>query len=305
MTADIVTVFGGTGFLGRAIVRHLLNAGYSVRVAARNPRAVEFGNVPGRVDYCPVDVRDEAAVLGALEEVNAAVNAVGLYTERGSQRFHTIHVSGAERVAQAAAAAGVASLVHISGIGASSTSASAYVRARAGGETAVRAAFPAAVILRPSVLFGPGDALLGALASVTRLPVVPLFGDGRAKLQPVHVEDIAAAVEQALARHCTGVYELGGARVYSYREIVQAILARAGRRRALLPVPFPVWRSLAATLSVLPNPPLTSSQVVLMQRDNIVGEDVATFADLSIEPRGLESVLPALEPHRGSKPDTG
>lgn len=295
MTANTVTVFGGTGFLGQAIVRRLMRAGYRVAVAARTPRAVDIADANGGVVYRRVDVRDDEAVGQALHEADAAVNAVALYTERGGQRFDAIHVAGAERIARAAAAAGVTSLVHISGIGVSSASASAYVRARANGEQAVRAAFPGAAVLRPSVLFGPGDAFLGALNSVGRLPVIPLFGDGRVKLQPVHVEDIAAAVEQALARRCAGVYELGGRRVGSYREIVRAVLELQGRRRPLLPVPFPIWRLLAEAMSVLPNPPLTRDQVVLMQRDNVVGGDAATFADLNIEPRGLASVLPALD----------
>src|SRR5699024_878302 len=186
MTADIVTVFGGTGFLGRAIVRRLLEAGCTVRLAARNPHASATADTCGRLVCCPVDIRDDTAVRSALNGATAAVNAVGLYSEHGDQRFRAIHVDGAARVAQFAAAADLAVLVHISGIGSSTTSASPYVRARGEGEQAVRAQFPAAAIVRPSVLFGPDDAFLQALTAVTRLPLVPLFGTGATRLQPVH-----------------------------------------------------------------------------------------------------------------------
>lgn len=299
LQARTVTVFGATGFLGQVIVRHLIRAGCTVRVAARNPGRLDVSKANGSVVQYTADVREDAAVLKAVQGAHAVVNAVGLYTERGEQTFHNIHVNSAERIARAAASAGVESLVHVSGLGASMASKSAYVRARAAGEKKVQQAFPAATILRPSVLFGPDDAFLSALESITKLPLIPLFGDGEVKLQPVHVEDIASAVEKTLLPGCAGVYELGGAQVYSYRDIVQAMLARTGRHGHLLPVPFAVWHVLAAGMAVLPEPPLTSNQVMLMQSDNVVREDVATFADLDLEPRGLDSALPAIAANAG------
>lgn len=287
-------MFGGTGFLGRAVVRRLAANGVRVRVAARNPRAPDGAGE--LIEHDTVDVRDEAGVAAALEGAEAAVNAVALYVEHGDERFGAVHVGGAERIARLARKARVTGLVHVSGIGAHVTSESAYVRARARGEAAVRAAFPA-VVLRPSVLVGAGDAFVSMMRAITRLPVIPLFGNGRMKLQPVHVDDVAAAAVRALERPSAAgrVFELGGARTYSYREIVRSVLERTGRRgRVLLPVPFPAWKALAALASVLPQPPLTRDQVLLMQADNVVGDRAAGFAELDIEPRDLEHVLAQL-----------
>ncbi|MHB0774890.1 complex I NDUFA9 subunit family protein [Halomonas sp. WWR20] len=291
MAKRIVTVFGGTGFLGRRVVRRLAEAGIDVRVAARHLRHVDVPDATGTVEFRRTDVRDEASVVQALQGADAAVNAVSLYVERRDLRFEDIHVAAAERIARLATQAGVSILVHISGLGVSTTSASSYVRARAQGERQVRAAFPEAVVLRPSVIFGPGDAFLSALEGITRLPVIPLFGDGRVELQPVHVGDVAAAVErvQGWPAAAGRVFELGGARAYRYRDIVQAVLKSRGRRRPLLPIPFAVWHRLAALASLLPNPPLTRDQVTLMENDNVVGTD--TFAALGITPRSLEAAL--------------
>lgn len=288
-----VTVFGGTGFLGGAVVRRLHAAGTPVRVAARHPGSPaadgDGGTAAGRV----ADVRDEDAVARAVAGAAAVVNAVGLYVERGGATFEAVHVEGAARVARCARAAGVERLVHISGIGADPRSRSRYVAARGRGEARVRDAFPDAVILRPSVLFGPGDAFLRTLDAVTRLPAIPLFGAGATRLQPVHVDDVAAAVARVLDDPGTAgrTYELGGAHVQSYRAIVEAVLAHHGRRRPLLPLPFAAWRLLAALASVLPTPPLTRDQVTLMEADSVVGPGVGTFADLGITPRGLADVL--------------
>lgn len=293
MAHDLITVFGGTGFLGRAIVRHFVESGVAVRIAARHPSAPEFAGASNQIELQSADVRDENSVAEAVNGATGVVNAVGLYVEKGKATFDTIHVEGAERIARRAREANIRKLVHISGIGADPGSASKYVRARAHGEQRVQSAFPEAVILRPSVLFGPNDAFLGALKTVTRLPVVPLFGKGTTRLQPVYVEDVARAVLQALETPGAAgrIFELGGAQIYSYRDILERVLAHFSRRRLLLPVPFPIWRLLARISSLLPNPPLTRDQVILMETDNVVGTGAGTFGDLGIEPYSLEQML--------------
>ena len=292
-TRPLIAVFGGSGFLGRFIVRRLAEAGMDVRVVARNPATIGAGETYGRIESRPADIRDEAAVRAALDGADGAVNAVSLYVETRHARFDAVHVDGAERLARLTGEAGLRTLVHISGIGVDTASPSAYVRARARGEDAVRAAFPAAVILRPSVIFGPGDAFLSTLASIARAPVIPLFGAGRMQLQPVHVDDVARAVVRAVDEPATRgrVFELGGAEILSYREILQAVLEHSGRRRPLLPVPFPVWHLIATLAAVLPQPPLTRDQLILMKADNTVRPDAATFRDLDITPRALTTEL--------------
>lgn len=293
MTNHLITVFGGTGFLGRVIVRQLLASGMTVRIAARHPSAPDLAGTDGQIELQSADIRNKDSVAQALSEATGVVNAVALYVEQGKATFQAIHVEGAERVARQSREAGIRSLVHISGIGADPASPSKYVRARALGEQRVHQALPDAVILRPSVLFGPHDAFLGSLKAVTRLPVVPLFGKGTTRLQPVYVEDVARAVLRALEtpEAAGSIFELGGARIYSYREIVERVLAHLGRRRLLLPVPFAVWRLLARLASLLPNPPLTPDQVMIMENDNVAGSGVDTFDDLGIEPHSLEQML--------------
>jgi uncharacterized protein YbjT (DUF2867 family) len=234
--------------------------------------------------------------------VPAVVNAVGLYVERGADTFEAVHVEGARRVGELAAATGVARLVHVSGIGVEGSSPSAYVRARARGEGAVREAFPGATVLRPSVLYGPGDALLSTLDAMSRLtPALPLFGRGETRLQPVHVDDVAAAVARVLedAGSAGQVYELGGPRAWTYRALVEAVLRHRGRRRALLPVPFLTWELIARVLAPFPDPPLTRDQVALMRADNLVTPGAPGFAELGLSPRDLEEALPeCLAPRR-------
>lgn len=294
MNDRLITVFGGTGFLGRAILHRLLEAGVRVRAAARNPQFPGEDEFDERVERCPADIRDRDDVARAVDGATGVVNAVSLYAERAGATFDAIHVEGAANLARGVREAGVERLVHVSGIGVDEHSPSAYVRARARGEQRVREIFPEAVILRPSVLFGPHDAFLGALKSVTLAPVIPLFGKGDTRLQPVYVEDVALAVEQSLDNpEAPGrVFELGGAEVLTYREAVEAVLAHLGRRRLLLPMPFAAWRLLAAVTSVLPGPPLTRDQVILMQADNMVSGDRPGIADLGIEPHGLRGALP-------------
>ncbi|WP_018866190.1 MULTISPECIES: complex I NDUFA9 subunit family protein [unclassified Thioalkalivibrio] len=289
-----ITVFGGTGFLGRATVHELLDAGHTVRIASRRLVLPDSLQNHPRVEHCRADIRDDADVARAVEDARGVINAVSLYVEQRNLRFTTIHVEGAARLARAARNAGLERVVQISGIGADSRSPSSYIRARAQGEAAVLHEFPNAVIVRPSVLFGPGDAFLRNLAGLAPLPVIPLFGRGTTRLQPVHVSDIA----RALARLCADeppthpIYELGGPDILTYRQIVALVLTHLSRKRPMLPIPFTVWHALAALGSLLPNPPLTRDQLYLMQQDNIANPTLGTFADLGITPHSLEQSLP-------------
>ncbi len=290
----LVTVFGGTGFLGRRIVARLLEQGCAVRVAVRHPeRARTEQQGPGQLKAVEANVRDEEGVAAALEGAQAAVNAVSLYVEHGEVTFQEIHVEAAGRVARLGRAAGLDRLVHVSGIGSRPDSPSPYVRSRAAGEAAVRKGFGSATLLRPSVLFGPGDAFLSTLVRLVRLPVAPLFGRGETRLQPVFVDDVAAAAAGALDA-AGGLYELGGPRVYSYRELVETVARAGGRRPLLLPVPFPLWSFGAQLFSVLPNPPLTSDQLALLKEDNVADEQAKGLAALGVDPTPVEDVLPLL-----------
>ncbi len=294
MSERKITVFGGTGLLGSAVVRQLAGDGHRIRVAARTADSATFAGLD-ESSWQPIacDIRDEGSVTRALDGADAAVNAVSLYVEKGGLTFEAIHVDGAGRIASRAREAGLERLIHISGIGSHVQSPSSYVRARAHGEAATREAFADATILSPSVLCAPGEGFLATMDAVTRLPVVPLFGRGDMRLQPVAVRDVARAVAEAIARPETRgrTFELGGAGVYSYRQIVQTILQHHGRKRMLMPWPMPLWHAMAAMLSVLPNPPLTRDQLHLIQEDNVVVQDAASFAELGLEPESLEEIL--------------
>ncbi len=295
MTPGPVTVFGGSGFLGRRIVARLSEAGVEVRVAVRHPERASFRPGNGRVEALRADISEESGVARAVQGSASVVNAVGHYVERRGATFHAIHGQGALHVARQASRAGVGRLVHVSGLGADPASDSRYVRARGVGERLVRDAFAGVTILRPSVIFGPDDSLLNKLAGIARQsPVLPLFGTGGTRLQPVFVGDVAEACVNVLAEPRTEgrVYEIGGPRVYAYRELAGLVLQRIGRRPATIPVPFLVWDMLAAAMALHPDPPLTRDQVTLMKRDNVVGEGAPGLSDLGIEPTPLEEVLP-------------
>lgn len=290
-----VAVFGGTGFLGRRIVDVLLEGNWPVRIVSRHPkRPAAVSATQSPVETVQADIQDEASVKRAVEGAHAVVNAVSLYVEKGGNRtFDAVHVQGAERLARLCREAKVNRLVHISGLGTETDSDSAYVRARAKGDQRVLEQFPNATLLRPSVLFGPDDSLLAAIDTATLMPLVPLFGQGNSLLQPVFVGDVAAAVHSALAQEDTQgkIYELGGAEVYRYKDLVKQVARHRHRKRLELPVPFSIWRALAQLAAILPNPPLTRDQVILMEKDNRVGDNTLNFHDLGINPRSLSELL--------------
>jgi NADH dehydrogenase len=299
MGNKLVTVFGGSGFLGRHIIESLVDQGARVRVAVRHPERATFpGSFAdgGQFKAVYADVRDETSTALALSGSDAVINAVSLYVERGDETFEAVHVEGARHVARQSSIAAVERLVHISGIGSDATSQSRYVRARAHGEAAVIQVFDGAIVLRPSVLFGPGDVFFSLLAKMAeRMPLLPLFGDGRAKLQPVYVGDVAKAVTKVLAEPTSAgqLYELGGPKTYTYRALLQLVSRQIGRRSLLLPVPFLIWEILAGVMSLFPSPPLTRDQITLMKRDNVADRGALGFADLDIEPTAVEDVVPA------------
>jgi NADH dehydrogenase len=293
-----VSVFGGTGFLGRRLVRRLAAGGATLRIAVRSPdrsRSVLRAADLDRVTALRADVRDPASVAAAVAGVDAVVNVVSAYVEKRGVSFESVHVQGARTLAQEAAAAGVARLVLVSGIGADPQSKSPYIRARGRGELVVRQAFPGATIVRPSAMFGPGDALFGTLADIARLlPVVPLIGGGRARLQPVYVEDVAEGIVRMLAdRESAGrTYELAGPGVYTLRELVGFALRLIDKRRLLVPVPFAVAEIQARLFELLPSPPLTTSQVDLLRVDNLASGALPGFSDLDIRPKPVEDIVP-------------
>ena len=291
---EVITVFGGTGFLGRRLVRALLARGVTVRVAVRHPARADFPDAGDRLQPIAADVTEPASVQAAIRGAGAVANAVALYVERGGATFRTVHLDGARRVAEVAAAEGAARLLHISGIGSDPNAASPYVRFRGLGEVAVREAFPGATVFRPSVMVGAGDAFLTTLSRlVRRVPVLPLFGAGGTRLQPAYVGDVAEAAATALAGpdRRPGVHELGGPQVQTYRELVELVMRHYGRRRLLLPVPFPVWEGLAAASRVLPAPPLTEGQVALMKRDNVADPALPGLETLGVTPTPVAEVL--------------
>jgi NADH dehydrogenase len=296
MDLPIVTVFGGTGFLGRRVVRRLRGQGFGVRIAVRRPARVHdlFGRDDPRIEAVAADVSDGPSVASALAGVYGVVNAVSLYVERGGATFQSVHVGAARQVASRARLAQVERLVHVSGVGADPASPSLYIRKRGEGEHAVRDAFPDAVLMRPTVMFGPDDAFLSRLLELLRrFPVFPLFGRGETRLQPTYVEDVAEAVARVLRRadQRGPTFECGGPVVYHYKALIRAIAGAAGRRPLLLPVPFVAWRALARVLELSPTTPITVNQVELMQFDTIASPELPGLADLEITPEPLESVL--------------
>ena len=292
MDNGIVCVFGGTGFLGRRIVRHLRDQGFSVRVASRHPGRTRtlFAN-QDLLEPVRADVEDEHSVAAAVVGARGVVNAVSLYLERGGRTFRSVHVRAAASVAAQARRAGVRNFAHVSGIGADAGSDSPYIRSRGEGELAVQTAFPGAKIVRPAVMFGPDDAFLTVMVKLLQtLPVFPMFGAGRTRLQPVSVEDVGEAIARVF-EHDAAVYELAGPRTYDYEDLLRNIARQAGIKPLLLPVPFPLWHTLGRVAELLPTPPLIRNQVELMRIDTVASAATPGLAALGISPQPLEEVL--------------
>ena len=294
----LVTVFGGTGFLGRRAVRHLRDAGFTVRIASRHPER-NPSLVPGgtsNIESVKADINDDGSILAAIRDAVAVVNAVSLYVEHGRDTFHSVHVEAAERLARLARQSGLQRIAHLSGIGSDPRSTSSYIRSRGEGEEAVRQVFPDATMIRPAVMFGPGDAFVTPLLKMLRVvPIFPTFGRGQTRLQPAYVEDVAEAIARALRlSHAASAYELAGPRIYTYEELLRTIAAGAGRTPLLLPFPFALWRAVGYAAKILPNPPITLSQVELMRIDNIASPSAPGFDALGISPQAIEEILPQI-----------
>jgi uncharacterized protein YbjT (DUF2867 family) len=304
----LVTVFGGSGFVGSQIVRALAKRGLRIRVAVRNPgrgyRLRMLGDV-GQIEIVQANLRHPVSVARALEGAEGAVNAVGVLYESGRQKFHTLHAMGVRTVAEAARARGVSRFVQVSAIGADPQSPAKYARTKAIGEAAVRDVIPSAVIVRPSVVFGQDDHFFNFFATLaSRSPVLPLIGGGATRFQPVFVTDVAAAVAAALTNPDVqgATFELGGPSVMSFKALMELMLKEIQHERLLLPIPFEVAKLIGAggdmlaaargLIGLIPPPPITSDQVEMLRVDNVVAEGALGLAELGVTPTALEPIIP-------------
>jgi uncharacterized protein YbjT (DUF2867 family) len=297
-TRRVATVFGGSGFIGRYVVQRLAALGYVVRVAGRDPERALFLKTAGAVGQIVplyVSFGKEATVRRAVEEAAVVINLVGILAERHRGDFVRVQAEGPGLIAKLAAAEGVQHMVQMSAIGADPNSRSLYAKTKAGGEAAVRSEFPAATILRPSIVFGPEDQFFNRFAGMARLsPIMPVFA-GNTRFQPVYVGDVADAVIASLSRADTagGLYELGGPRVLTFREVLNYVMEVIGRQRRLIDVPMPLARLQALFLEHLPGKLLTTDQLILLQKDNVVAPGAPGLADLGIVPTPIETVVPS------------
>jgi NADH dehydrogenase len=302
--SKLVTIYGGSGFIGRYIARRMAKEGWRVRVAVRRPNEAIFVRpygVVGQVEPVFCNIRDDASVRAVMQGADAVVNCVGVLNEVGKNGFDAVQAEGAGRIARIAAELGIGHLVQLSAIGADAESASAYARSKAAGEAAVQKAFPAAVILRPSVVFGSEDQFFNRFAAMSRFgPILPVVG-AETKFQPVYVDDVAqAAVKAVLGEAAPGIYELGGPDVHSFRELMQKMLQVVQRRRLIVNIPFFVARIMGGvfdllqtvTLGLFTNGLITRDQVRNLARDNVVSPRARGLADLGIAPTPIDAVLP-------------
>ncbi|MGF1447602.1 MAG: complex I NDUFA9 subunit family protein [Pikeienuella sp.] len=293
--APLVTVIGGSGFVGRYIAQAMAREGWRVRVACRRPHEAHFVRpygVVGQVEPVQCNIRDDASTARAIQGAQVVINCVGILFEAGKNTFDSVQADGAARAARLAAEAGVARFVQISAIGADAASPADYARTKAAGEAAVTAAFPSATILRPSIVFGAEDQFFNRFAGMARMsPVIPVVG-GRTRFQPVWVQDVAeAAVAAASGRAESGVYELGGPNVYTFHALIEMMLRAIRRKRAIIDIPFWAARIQGRVLQVLPNPPITLDQVRMLAVDNVVSTEARGFSALGIEPEAPEGII--------------
>jgi len=298
----LVTVFGGSGFIGSQVVRVLAKRGWRVRAAVRTPHLAHelrpMGDV-GQIQVVRAHVGAPDTVAAALEGAQACVNLVGILHESGKRKFQTVHVEGARNVAQACAAEGIGRLIQISAIGADPNARSVYARTKGDGEDVCRRAVPSTTVLRPSIVFGPGDGFFNRFASMAAYsPVLPLPGGGKTRFQPVYVGDVAGAVLNCLEDPATagGTFELGGPDVYSFRELMQIVLRETGKPRVLLPIPAAAARA-AGTFGDIQaffglSPIITSDQALLMERDNVCGSALPGLEALGVRPTSVEAIVP-------------
>lgn len=300
----LVTIYGGSGFVGRYIARRMAKAGWRVRVAVRRPNEamhVKPYGVPGQVEPLFCNIRDDASVAAVMQGADAVVNCVGILAERGRNSFQAVQAEGAERIARIAAQQGVERMVHVSAIGADADSGSDYARTKAAGEAAVLQYMPQAVILRPSVIFGAEDQFFNRFAAMTRFgPLLPIAG-ADTRFQPVYVDDVAqAAAMGVLGQAAPGVYELGGPEAATFRELMALMLKVIQRRRLVIGLPFWIARIVAGVLDIaqfvsfglIPNAVLTRDQLRNLARDNVVADGASGFADLGVRPVAMKAVLP-------------
>ncbi|MBY0356268.1 MAG: complex I NDUFA9 subunit family protein [Rickettsiales bacterium] len=299
-TPNLVTVFGGTGFVGTYVVRRLLKDGYQVRVLCRNPQAADAGTVKTQgylgqlfVEYA--DISDPKTLEGKLDGSYAVINLVGVLFEKGAQKFATIHAQGAEKISQLASAAGARRFIQMSALGVERAAKSRYARTKFLGEKAVQQAFPAATILRPSVIFGREDNFFNQFACMSRfMPFMPVIGGGRTRFQPVYVDDVAEAFSVCLRQESTQgqTYELGGPEIMTFRQIIDYTLAITGRHNGVVNLPFALASAMGAVAEHTPSPMLTRDQVALLRYDNVVSESAQGFASLGIQPQAIELIVP-------------
>jgi len=298
-TAKRATVFGGSGFVGRYLVKRLAAEGWVIRVAVRDPVAAAFlkpaGNV-GQIVPMRCNVLEDDSVAAAVAGADVVVNLVGILYEFGRQRFDAVQAEAPARIGRAAAAAGAARYIHVSAIGADPASPAHYARSKAAGEAGARSAFSGATIIRPSIVIGPEDGFFNRFARLAQMtPCVPLIGGGRTRFQPVYVGDLADGMMAAIKDESTAgrTYELGGPRVYSFRELMELMLKVIARKNHLMTVPFGLAEMLAMVTQLAPVPPLTRDQVLLLEHgDNVVSPGALGFADLGITPQAIEAILP-------------